>query len=149
LTGDLARWRGDGALEFLGRTDHQVKLRGQRVELGEIETALEALPEVVHAAVVLREERVGDQRLVAYVTPVSPGVELDTAAIRASLAARLPEYMVPSALVTLAELPLTSSGKLDRRALPAPSVETAAVGRAPASGTEVALAELFADVLGV
>ncbi|WP_369028522.1 AMP-binding enzyme, partial [Nocardia farcinica] len=111
------RRRLDGEVEYLGRTDFQVKLRGLRIELGEIENALTDLDAVRRAVVVVRSDaRLGDQ-LVAYV--VTAG-EVDTETIRAELAAELPAYMVPAAFVVLDELPLTSSGKLDRRALPAP-----------------------------
>ncbi|HSK75118.1 MAG TPA: amino acid adenylation domain-containing protein, partial [Thermoanaerobaculia bacterium] len=114
-TGDLARYRPDGEIELLGRRDHQVKVRGFRIELGEIEAALAALPGNREAVVVMREDVPGDRRLVAYVVGDAPVEEL-----RRSLRGRLPDYMVPSAIVTLAALPLTPSGKVDRKALPAP-----------------------------
>ncbi|MFD5825056.1 amino acid adenylation domain-containing protein [Lentzea sp. NPDC060358] len=140
-TGDLARWRPDGLVEFAGRADDQVKLRGFRIELGEVEAALVAHPGVVAAAVVVREDRPGDQRLVAYVVGATEG-------LREWLTARLPEHMVPSALVEMDALPLTRNGKLDRRALPVPAVEVAA-GRAASTPHEEALCALFAEVLGV
>nr|WP_304984929.1 non-ribosomal peptide synthetase [Corallococcus sp. CA047B] len=148
-TGDIARWRTDGTLEYLGRADFQVKLRGFRIELGDIEAALQAWPGVHEAVAVVRQEHAGDPRLVAYVTV--EGTAPDTTALRAFLHTRLPEYMVPSALVTLEALPLTSSGKVDRKALPAPEAHTTVKGEsiAPRDDTERALAEIFAQVLGV
>ncbi|MFE0179163.1 amino acid adenylation domain-containing protein, partial [Streptomyces sp. NPDC059002] len=122
-TGDLVRWNQDGQVEYIGRTDFQVKVRGFRIELAEVESALTAHPEVDSAVAVVREDRDGDQRLVAYVVPGSGtagATELDLTALTDLVRGRLPEYMVPSALVPLAELPTTPSGKLDRAALPAP-----------------------------
>jgi amino acid adenylation domain-containing protein len=121
-TGDLGRWNTDGTLEYLGRNDHQVKIRGYRVELGEIEAQLARHVQVKEAAVIARDDVPGQKRLVAYITPRDqhePSVE----DLRAHLKAVLPEYMVPSAIVVLPALPLTPSGKLDRRALPAPDLE--------------------------
>ncbi|WP_189226196.1 non-ribosomal peptide synthetase, partial [Saccharothrix coeruleofusca] len=140
-TGDLARWTAAGVVEFAGRADDQVKLRGFRIELGEIEAALIAHPDVLSAAVVVREDRPGDQRLVGYVVG-EPGD------LREWLTARLPEHMVPSALITLDGLPLTRNGKLNRRALPAPRFEVAG-GRAASTPREEVLCALFAEVLGV
>ncbi|WLQ46682.1 amino acid adenylation domain-containing protein [Streptomyces poriferorum] len=141
-TGDLARWTEQGEVEYLGRTDHQVKLRGQRIELGEIEAALAARPQVDGACALVREDRPGDQRLVGYVTGGA-----DPAGVRAALARELPEHMVPSAVVALDAFPLNPNGKLDRRALPAP-VFTGGGGVRVMSAREEALALLFAEVLG-
>ena len=147
-TGDLARWTADGELVFVGRTDDQVKVRGVRVEPGEAEAALAALPEVRAAAVVARAD--GDSaRLVAYVVPVA-GLDADPVpALRARLADRLPAALLPDAYVLLDALPSTPSGKLDRAALPEPSTNGIAAGDAAASPQEEILRGLFAEVLGV
>ncbi|WP_228122256.1 non-ribosomal peptide synthetase [Saccharothrix syringae] len=141
-TGDLVRWRA-GGLEFVGRADDQVKLRGFRVELGEVEAVLRGHDGVDQVVVVVREDRPGDQRLVAYVVTARQPEEL-----RAYLRERLPDYMVPSAFVVLEGLPLAASGKLDRAALPVPEAPLA-VGRAPRTPREQVLCGLFAEVLGV
>ncbi|MFC4585723.1 non-ribosomal peptide synthetase [Sphaerisporangium corydalis] len=148
-TGDLVRRAADGQIEFLGRADEQVKLRGFRVEPGEIESALMGCPGVRQAVVTAREPRPGDRRLVAYV--VAAGGSVPRAALlRAHLAAGLPDHMVPSLFVFLDRLPLTTSGKVDRLALPEPDLGAGAgPGRAPRTAREEALCALFADVLGV
>jgi amino acid adenylation domain-containing protein len=147
-TGDLARWRPDGTLEFLGRTDHQVKVRGFRIELGEIEARLREHAAVREAVVVAREDASGEKRLVAYVAgDEAAGAE----ALRAHLGETLPEHMVPAACVHLPALPLTPNGKVDRRALPAPGGDAFARRgyEAPVGETEQALAEIWAEVLGL
>ncbi|GGK23429.1 hypothetical protein GCM10010124_14880 [Pilimelia terevasa] len=146
-TGDLVRWTADGRLEFLGRTDDQVKIRGYRIELGEVETALLKCADVRQAAVTVREDRAGDPQLVGYVV-AEPGTHLDPAAVRAELAATLPEYLRPLGPVVLDHLPVTGSGKLDRGRLPAPDL-AAARRRPPRNPREQALADLYAEVLGL
>ncbi len=146
-TGDLARWRPDGTIDFLGRIDNQVKLRGLRIELSEIEVALRDQPGIREAAVVVREDTPGDKRLVAYLVTDS----LDTKAVRAALKQRLPDYMVPAAFLALDALPLTPSGKLDRRSLPAPQAgrDASIAYAAPESATEQAVAAIWAEVLKI
>ncbi|TXA41612.1 amino acid adenylation domain-containing protein [Mycobacterium tuberculosis variant bovis] len=143
-TGDLVRWGADGQLQYMGRADAQVKIRGYRIELGEIQAALAGLDGVEHAAVIAREDRPGDKRLVGYITGTA-----DPAEVRAQLGERLPGYMVPSAVVVLDALPLTVNGKLDTRALPAPEYSDVDRYRAPVTAIEEILADIYAQVLGV
>lgn len=150
-TGDLVRWLSDGNLECLGRTDNQVKLRGFRIELGEIEDALAHHPAVRAAAVIKREDVPGNARLVAYLTLRDDGAAND-AQLRAFLKATLPDYMIPAAFVRLGALPLTPSGKIDRKALPAPSAgpsSAAADFIAPRTPAEELVAGLWKEALGV
>jgi acyl carrier protein len=149
-TGDRARWRADGALEFLGRMDDQIKVRGHRVEPGEVEASLCEHPRVRAAAVVAREDIPGEKRLVAYLVPEEPAPEVSE--LRAFLHQRLPDFMVPSAFVVLEKLPLSPNGKVDRLLLPLPvgdtsdSVEAFVAPRGP---IEELLAGIWATVLRV
>jgi thioesterase domain-containing protein/acyl carrier protein len=148
-TGDLARFLADGDVEYLGRIDHQVKIRGFRIELGEVESALAQYPAIRQAVVVVREDPSGDKRLVAYL--VSSEEDLDTRELRAFLAKSLPEYMVPTGFSVVPTLPLTPSGKVDRKALPAPVLERKDrfdIIR-PRNQTESLLASLFQEILNV
>ncbi|MEU4403162.1 amino acid adenylation domain-containing protein [Streptosporangium sp. NPDC023963] len=165
-TGDLVRLRRDGAIEFLGRIDHQVKIRGQRIELGEIEAVLRGLAGVREAVVTVREDGApGDRRLVAYVVPAdvpsgvpagvggsAAGAGLDGAELRRALKVTLPDHMVPSAFVVLEALPLSPNGKLDRKALPAPErrgAEAAGPGAEPRTPVERAIADIWRELLEV
>ncbi|MFI1914792.1 amino acid adenylation domain-containing protein [Nocardia sp. NPDC020380] len=147
-TGDLVRWNALGQLEFLGRGDDQVKIRGFRIELGEVESALASVAGVAHAAAVVREDTPGDRRLVGYVV-ARAGAVLSGDRLRAAMTERVPEYLVPSAFVTVETLPLTPSGKLDRRALPAPDPAGSLSARLPRDAREAVLCSLFADALGI
>jgi len=147
-TGDLVRRMPDGTIEFLGRLDHQVKLRGFRIELGEIETALARYPGVREAVVIVREDIPGDRRLVAYVTSDQQAITVAT--VREVLTGKLPNYMLPSAVVRLDAMPLTPNGKIDRKALPAPDTGRAARQKeyvAPRTEQEKTLAAIWAEVL--
>jgi aspartate racemase len=149
-TGDQARWSPDGNLEYLGRADHQVKLRGYRIELGEIEAALGRHPQVTQAVAVVREDVPGDRRLTAYVA-AKDGVKPEAQSLREFLRQELPKYMVPATFVPMEAFPLTSSGKIDRRALPAPEHCGAAPALprvAPRNEVETRLAEIWGEVLG-
>jgi len=150
-TGDRARWRNDGTLEHLGRLDFQIKLRGFRIEAGEIEAGIAQHPAVREVVVIVREDVPGDQRLVAYLVAENPPADL-VEQLRALLRASLPEHMVPSHFVSLEALPLTPNGKLDRKALPAPAISLAGDGRsyaAPRTPTENAIAQIWSAVLGM
>jgi amino acid adenylation domain-containing protein len=150
-TGDLVRRRGDGALEFLGRLDHQVKIRGFRIELGEIESVLKGFPGVREVVLLAREDHPTDRRLVAYYV-AEPGWGPTAAQLRGYLQSKLPDYMVPAALVALASLPLTPNGKIDRRALPAPEPAAQAAGpqrTAPGTPLESLIATICCQVLRV
>ncbi|RMN29368.1 Amino acid adenylation, partial [Pseudomonas coronafaciens pv. zizaniae] len=149
-SGDLGRWLADGNIEYLGRNDDQVKIRGFRIELGEIESQLSECPWVREAVVLVREHSPGDKRLVAYLT-AQEGAVLSAAQLREQLSQGLADYMIPSAFVTLARFPLTPSGKLDRRALPAPEDDAYASRgyETPTGEVEPALAEIWRALLGL
>jgi amino acid adenylation domain-containing protein len=154
-TGDLARYLPDGNIQFIGRVDQQVKLRGLRIELGEIETALSQHPEVRETVVILREDRPGDKRLIAYLV-MKPSEDEETLVTasqwRQYLKERLPEYMIPSAFVGLEQLPLTNTGKIDRRNLPAPELTRSDMGETyvePQTAVQKKLSDLWLEVLGI
>jgi acyl carrier protein len=156
-TGDRARWRADGGLEYLGRIDQQVKIRGFRIELGEIETALQEHEDVRQAVVIAREDEPGNKRLVAYVVPEPKGQEsgnghgragLRTDELQEYLLGKLPEYMVPSAYVEMEKLPLNHNGKIDRKSLPEPEkAKPEQEYVAPRNATEETLCRLWQEIL--
>ncbi|MBX3707316.1 MAG: LLM class flavin-dependent oxidoreductase [Pseudomonadales bacterium] len=154
-TGDLARWRTDGVLDFLGRIDHQVKIRGHRIELGEIEAALAEHPDIRECVVIPREDTPGDVRLVGYIIPVDGTRVPEAQTLRQHLRAQLPEAMVPGHFVTMEQFPLTPNRKIDRKALPAPdsgrghSGPTVVASTTPVSETERAIAGVWREVLGL
>jgi acyl carrier protein len=147
-TGDLVRRLPDGNVEYIGRMDHQVKLRGFRIELGEIEAAIETQPQVRQAVVIVREDTPNDPRLTGYVT-LRENENVDGRALRAGLASRLPEYMLPSQWVFLNEFPLTPNRKVDRRALPVPENKEAssALSAPPTSESEIKVAAIWQELL--
>ncbi len=150
-TGDLVKYRPDGNIEFLGRIDQQVKLRGFRIELGEIETHIASFPGVQDAAVILHEDRSEERRLIGYFT-VDPGKQVDVHQLRRFLRAHLPEYMVPASLIRLEQFPLTPSGKVDRKALPAPDFSRDTLENpyvAPRTDIEMKLAKICASLLNI
>ncbi|MCP4549378.1 MAG: AMP-binding protein, partial [bacterium] len=153
-TGDLARYLPDGNIEFLGRVDHQVKIRGFRVELGEIDATLEQHPAVQEAVALVREDRLGNQRLVAYVVPDTQyrDTERHGTELRSYLQNKLPDYMMPSLFVVLDSMPLTPNGKIDRQALPAPHAtypELAETFVPPRTPVEEMLSSIWTQLLGV
>lgn len=151
-TGDLVRWKPDSTIEFFGRLDHQVKLRGFRIELGEIETMVARHSQVRQAVVLVREDRPGDKRLVAYIVPHAAQAAPTVSELRQDLMSRLPEYMVPATFVVLAAMPMTVNGKIDKRALPAPEM-TRETGDGnysePRTAIERMLAAAWGQVLGI
>ncbi|MGN2641651.1 non-ribosomal peptide synthetase [Nocardia takedensis] len=144
-TGDLARRNDAGEIEFIGRADEQVKVRGHRIELGEVEATVTDHPSVAHCVVIVAEHQMLGPVLAAYVVPAA-GAEVDPDALRAHVAAALPEYMVPAAFAVIDSVPLTAHGKLDRRALPAPAFAEVRAYREPSTPTEHRIAELFATL---
>ncbi|MFC3964527.1 amino acid adenylation domain-containing protein [Nocardia jiangsuensis] len=147
-TGDLARRNLAGEIEFVGRADDQVKVRGHRIELGEVQAAIAAHPAVGHCAVVAVSDPARGTTLAAYLVPAGNGLVLEPEQVRARAAVSLPEYMLPSSFTVLERIPLTEHGKLDRAALPAPAPVASPVSREPATGTEIRLAALFAEIFG-
>ena len=146
-TGDVVRRQPNGLIEYIGRVDHQVKLRGFRIELGEIEAALVSYPSVLQAAVIVREDVVGDKRLVAYVVEATP---TESHTIRVHLGRRLPDFMIPSSIVSLERMPLSINGKVDRDALPRPQDRSASQPFVlPVTSVECQIASIWQDVLGV
>ncbi|MBN3525209.1 amino acid adenylation domain-containing protein [Paenibacillus apiarius] len=147
-TGDLVRWLEDGSIDYLGRADHQIKLRGFRIETGEIEAQIAQHVDVAQVTVMVREDQPGERRLIAYVVPASAS-GIDPAELRRYAADKLPDYMVPAAVVTLDAMPLTPNKKIDRKALPAPDLGMTAAGRGPRTPQEEILCALFSEVLSL
>ncbi len=153
VPGDVARWLDNGAVEYLGRSDDQLKIRGQRIELGEMNRVMQALPDVeqavTHACVINQAAATGGdaRQLVGYLVSQS-GLPLDTSALQAQLRETLPPHMVPVVLLQLPQLPLSANGKLDRKALPLPELKAQTPGRAPKAGSETIIAAAFASLLG-
>ncbi len=149
-TGDVVRWNAEGVVEFIGRADQQVKVRGYRIELGEIEEALAGYEGISESAVVVRSEGESEKRLIGYVVAAT-GVELEVSELRAYLATKLPEYMIPSVFLQLTELPLTANGKVDRKALAAAELELSGTREyeAPRTEVETLLSGIWAEVLGL
>ncbi|MFD3258203.1 amino acid adenylation domain-containing protein [Paenibacillus lentus] len=146
-TGDLVRWLADGSLDYIGRADHQIKIRGVRIELGEITSVFSRHPAIEQVTVMAREDRPGEKRLAAYMVLASPGA-VDSSELRRYAAEHLPDYMIPSAFVELSEMPLTPNRKIDHKALPAPADLLYSRGREPRTPQEELLCQLFAEVLG-
>ena len=147
-TGDLARYLPDGNIEFLGRIDHQVKIRGLRIELGEIETALSQHPQVEKVVVLVREYQPANKRLVAYLIPQQQG-KVSPQQLRSFLQQKLPEYMIPSAFVLLENFPLTANGKINFKALPEPKIERDEEIISPNNPTQEILTNIWNQLLGV
>lgn len=147
-TGDLVRWRQDGSLDYISRADHQIKMRGFRIEPGEIDTVIAQHSDIELVTVIVREDQPGDKRLVAYIVPALKASP-DLTELRQYVRSRLPDYMVPSAFVVMGELPLTPNGKLNRKELPAPELSTIVTDRAPRTPQEEILSDLFAEILGL
>jgi acyl carrier protein len=147
-TGDLARYWPNGELEYLGRIDNQVKIRGFRIELGEIEALLASHPQIWETVVLVWDDTAGDKRLVAYIVP-QPEITIIIDEIRQFLKAKLPDYMVPNAFVILEALPLTTNGKIDRRALPPPNLDISDKYVAPSTPIEEILVNIWSEVLKV
>jgi amino acid adenylation domain-containing protein len=147
-TGDKGRYLADGNIEFLGRIDFQVKIRGFRIELGEIEAVLNLHPQVQEAIAIAREEQAGNQYLAAYIVPSSP---IETSDLRDFIKQKLPDYMVPNALIFLDRIPLTANGKIDRHALPIPDLKFSSIDTftLPTTSTQIELAQLWADILNL
>jgi acyl carrier protein len=149
-SGDLARFRADGAIEYIGRYDSQVKIRGQRIELGEIDAVLERLPSVLRTVTIVREDRSNDQRLIAYIC-FKDGESMSNSELRNHLREHLPRYMIPQLFVELDTVPLTSSGKVNRKALPEPfqSVDKAQQHKPPTTETERQIASIWRELLRI